>query len=553
MSDDGKYCARHFSETEIFLEKYLLSSLTLLGIVGNVVFYVCTFKLKRKPHFYVYIYYLLMCDISATVNFFVWPILYLLWAIPACYLSDTMLGWNKVLKFNPMYEPYVRANMHSFFPKPYFVYVARYHWYFEEILAANANWMTAFIGFDRVFALYRPLSYGQFFTKKKIMLFCMAFTILNAIFSVPYALVLKTTEAKFDTKHSTQNKISSILNDCLNERIKDLQGRSDGRIEDRGPITSHFNDTWVPCYNISEKEDFYNHTYYRLEQSTTKWKSFYDQFYVSLMYLIPLFLSLTCNCIVMKKIYMRRVKVFPALFNGKRRDLAKSARWDLIRKAIYNNDNGNIGINKFCDYPSQTKIAPPLVLLAKCKSVIVSILKPVTDKLRCSRVNISAVNVVMPYSLISPNSSVPCRKLKKLKIGIIAPPLTGVNMNSAREPRDRFYNVVNEYRCREMIRKKFNQYSKQAAIKTSILIMAQSFQIFLFNLPYIIFVFWSGYSWKYSHKESVYNKQLLVHLFKQFNPLLGVYVNLIFDKNIRDIYLKWFKRIYNNCSANIKT
>ncbi|CAK9303274.1 unnamed protein product [Gordionus sp. m RMFG-2023] len=532
-----KYCARPFSDTEVFLEKYLLSSLTLLGILGNVVFYVCTFKLKRKPHFYVYIYYLLTCDISATINFFVWPIMYLLWETPGCYQCPGKLNGNQGMKLFQSDGYARRLNNHSFFSKSYFVYVAKYHWYFEEILSANANWMTAFIGFDRVFALYRPLLYGRFFTKRKILIFCLAFTLVNAMFSVPYSLILRFDELKMPSKKKNSNTFVSIR--------------------------SNSNDSWISRCNktSSQKADAFNATYYMLEQMVKEWTTVYDQFYVGLMYLIPLCLSLTCNCIIIKKIYVRRIKVFPALFNSKRRRLASSARWDMIRKVVTKGDIPNSGMNKPHKMLTSITIAWPTMLIEKCKSIIITTLTPITSNREYSA-NVSIVNVVksleLPrsdprhYARNSPCPSFSLHDRLRKMVGIIAP-IPTINTNRVDGAGDRLYNVVNAYSCRKMIRRKFNQYSKQAAIKTSILIMAQSFQIFVFNLPFIIFVFWEGYAWNYSFEESVYNKQVLVHLFKQLNPLLGVYINLIFDNNIRDIYCKWFVRICKKKSENMKT
>ncbi|CAK9301185.1 unnamed protein product [Gordionus sp. m RMFG-2023] len=165
----------------------------ILGWLGNLAYFVTSFKLKRKSHYYIYLYYILIFDVVSCVNYIIWPL-----------LDFKNLGLFR--KYGITF------------------YMANFIWAIDELCSFNVNYMTVFQVIDRTMAICKPFLYKTYFTFKRVMIITISFTICNILITTPYIATSKIQSIcldniNFDIQWSPANQNDSYYNmtDCKNK------------------------------------------------------------------------------------------------------------------------------------------------------------------------------------------------------------------------------------------------------------------------------------------------------------------------------------------------
>ncbi|CAK9295702.1 unnamed protein product [Gordionus sp. m RMFG-2023] len=103
--------------------------------------------------------------------------------------------------------------------------------------------------------------------------------------------------------------------------------------------------------------------------------------------------------------------------------------------------------------------------------------------------------------------------------------------------------TANEPIIADNIRTRIGHHIKN---QVKVLILAQSIQIFCFNIPFIVFVYYTGYFYSTTLDIRLSNIQFIVHYIKHLNALIGVYINLFFDNNVRLAFKSYIDPCYQN-------
>ncbi|CAK9301161.1 unnamed protein product [Gordionus sp. m RMFG-2023] len=141
-----------------------------LGWLGNLVYFVTSFKLKRKRHHYIYMYYILIFDVVSCVNYIFWPV------VDFNNLSLTRKYWISFYMANILFA-------------------------IDGICSFNVNYMTLLQVIDRTMAICRPYWYNTYFTFKRVMIITIAITFCNILIAIPYAVGSKIHLSCLDHIH----------------------------------------------------------------------------------------------------------------------------------------------------------------------------------------------------------------------------------------------------------------------------------------------------------------------------------------------------------------
>ncbi|CAK9290059.1 unnamed protein product [Gordionus sp. m RMFG-2023] len=131
----------------------------VLGLIGNSIFFLCAFKLKRHNHFYTYIYYLIINDIMSCICHLFWPV--------ATYMKGDMLT-----------NYYIAALISKTF-------------LMSEFTRFNVNWMNVIIVADRLVAIRKPFLYKKLTAKIYILILISTYTFVNFLSCIPYIYKIK--------------------------------------------------------------------------------------------------------------------------------------------------------------------------------------------------------------------------------------------------------------------------------------------------------------------------------------------------------------------------
>ncbi|CAK9290054.1 unnamed protein product, partial [Gordionus sp. m RMFG-2023] len=156
-------------------------SAIILGLIGNFIYFLCAFKLKRHSHFYIYIYYLIVNDTLSCICHLFWPV--------ATYLKGDM-----------MTNYYIA------------IFTSKTTIALAEFTRYNVNWMNVIIAADRYAAIRKPLLYKRLTLKRNILLMTLTSTLVNLLFSIPYVFrsaFLKINREIFEFSEGNSFNVSS--------------------------------------------------------------------------------------------------------------------------------------------------------------------------------------------------------------------------------------------------------------------------------------------------------------------------------------------------------
>ncbi|CAK9295372.1 unnamed protein product [Gordionus sp. m RMFG-2023] len=458
------------SNTEIVLTYQMTSIFTFFGLIGNFLYFLSTFKLTRKPHYYIYIYFVLSCDFLVTLNFIFWPFLF--------YIKE--------------------GNIHS----NYFItYICQVQPVFVEFCASNVNWITVVVSVDRLIAIHKPYDYGSIFTMSRIIKACVGISLFNLLLNIPRYWAFQVYE----------------------------------------------------LYNDGKKV-------YRPIQNINQLTFCYDQFCCIVMYLIPVLVSTIVNVLLIFKNKVG-IRVHPSYPSHPCTSIVSPTtlkkNWNLVRiksylvaikrSSIFNRNtptlgthpgeayNNNVNNNGKRERPINRSDLPNHVnnglfsissnsgnihfvcsALHQNKFFRHLILNPFTDRPGKNSNNVATENISNALTMMPSQISSHIYSIKEIKNSL---------------------SLRNKYLL-----------NNQAAM----LILVQSSLLFFFNAPFVCFVLKYKYFWNNSFSSQIYEKQIIIHFIKHLNPLLGVYVNILFDKNVRAIFYGYIKRALSAVALMIK-
>ncbi|CAK9301174.1 unnamed protein product [Gordionus sp. m RMFG-2023] len=163
-----------------------------LGWLGNLAYFVTSFKLKRKSQYYIYLYYILIFDVVSCVNYIFW------------LLDFKNLGLFRQYGITFYMANFIRA--------------------IDELCSINVNYMTVIQVIDQTMAICKPFLYKTYFTFKRVMIITISLTICNILIAIPYTVTSKIQTVcvdyiNFDSQWSPANQNYSYHNitECKNK------------------------------------------------------------------------------------------------------------------------------------------------------------------------------------------------------------------------------------------------------------------------------------------------------------------------------------------------
>ncbi|CAK9301170.1 unnamed protein product [Gordionus sp. m RMFG-2023] len=149
------------------ISKDMITLNLALGWLGNFIYFVTSFRLRRKSYHYIYLYYILFFDTVSCVKYIFWPV-----------LEFKNLGLTR--KYGIAF------------------YMANIILSLDEICSINVNYMTVVQVIDRSMAICKPYLYNTYFTFKRIMIITTSITFCNILIAIPCAVSSKIQLACLD-------------------------------------------------------------------------------------------------------------------------------------------------------------------------------------------------------------------------------------------------------------------------------------------------------------------------------------------------------------------